>query len=152
MQRSDLKHMDCSVAQTLNILADHWSFLILRNCFHGMRNFDAFQSDLGISPSLLSTRLKHMTKSGILDRRQSARDGRAFEYRLTEQGLELYPIIVAMMQWGDKWAPGGTGPRLELLERATGLPIQGTAVLAQDGRHLSATDVVATPGPGSAAG
>ena len=146
MQRSELGNVDCSIAQTLNVVGDFWSFLILRNCFRGMRTFDAFQRDLDISTSMLTVRLKKLTAEGVLTRTQSKSDGRSFEYRLTDRGHDLYPIVVAMLQWGEKWKPGDQGPRLELFDKTTGQPIKGVHVLSGDNRPLNARDVVARGG------
>jgi len=141
---------DCSVARTLAVIGDRWTMLILRNALHGMRTFDAFQEHLDISPSVLSDRLSTLTKAGVFDRRQSASDGRSFEYRLTEKGLDLYPVIVALMDWGDKWEPSEKGERLRLIERATGKKIRGAIVLSQDGKALRPQDVTPLLGPAAA--
>ncbi|MEM7136923.1 MAG: helix-turn-helix domain-containing protein [Myxococcota bacterium] len=148
MSRS-LADMDCSVAQTLNVIGEWWTLLILRNAFHGMRTFDDFQAQLGISTSVLSARLKKLTDEGVLSRSPSAHDGRSFEYRLTAKGLELYPVMISLMQWGDKWCPNGRGRRLDLLERETGARIQGARVLSREGKPLDAWDIDVRAGPGA---
>ena len=125
------------------------TLLILRNIFHGMRTFDALQSHLDISTSVLSARLKTLTDDGIIQRRQSGEDARSFEYKLTERGFDLYPVLVSLMQWGEKWAPNGRGRRVELVDRATGERIGGSVVIARDGRALTPWDVQARLGPGA---
>ena len=141
--------MDCSVAQTLELIGEWWTLLILRNAFHGMRQFDAFQKQLGISTSVLSARLKKLTDAGVLSRRSSAHDARSVEYRLTEKGLELYPIMISLMQWGDKWCPNGRGRRLDLRDRKTGRRIAGVRVLSAEGEALGPRDVEVRAGPGA---
>jgi DNA-binding HxlR family transcriptional regulator len=141
--------MDCSVAQTLELIGEWWTLLILRNAFHGMRTFDEFEKQLGISTSVLSARLKKLTDAGILLRETSALDGRSVEYRLTEKGLELYPVMISLMQWGDKWRPNGRGLRLDLRERKTGRRIAGVRVLSADGEPLGPRDVEVRAGPGA---
>jgi DNA-binding HxlR family transcriptional regulator len=149
MSRSSLHGIDCSIAKSLSILGEWWTLLILRNVFHGMRTFDALQAHLEMSSSVLSTRLRQLTDAGILQRRKSGTDGRSNEYKLTERGFDLYPVLVALMQWGEKWAPNGRGPRVELIEKATGEPIAGSVVVSNDGRPLTPWDVRVVAGPGA---
>tara|TARA_R110000868_G_scaffold6865_10_gene38166 strand:+ start:6980 stop:7432 length:453 start_codon:yes stop_codon:yes gene_type:complete len=141
--------MDCSVAQTLDIVGEWWSLLILRNAFHGMRTFDAFQKQLDISSSVLSVRLKKLTEAGVLIKVPCSDDKRSFEYRLTPAGMDLYPVLIGLMQWGEKWRPNTRGQRMVLLEKATGKPLQGVEVLSADGRPLKAWQVQPVAGPGA---
>tara|TARA_R110000751_G_scaffold76821_3_gene154863 strand:- start:3598 stop:4050 length:453 start_codon:yes stop_codon:yes gene_type:complete len=141
--------MDCSVAQTLDIVGEWWSLLILRNAFHGMRTFDAFQKQLDISSSVLSARLKKLTEAGVLIKVPCSDDKRSFEYRLTPAGMDLYPVLIGLMQWGEKWRPNTRGQRMVLLEKATGKPLQGVEVLSADGRPLKAWQVQPVAGPGA---
>ena len=104
-----MAEIDCSVAQTLSVIGEWWTLMILRNAFHGMRTFDAFREHLGISTSVLSDRLKTLTDAGIFRKAQSPTDGRSFEYRLTAKGMDLYPILVGMVQWGEKHMPSRRG-------------------------------------------
>ncbi len=142
-------HIDCSVVKTAEIIGEWWSLLILRNAFHGMRTFDAFQRQLDISSSVLSARLKKLTEAGVLQKVPSSADGRSFEYRLTPAGMDLYPVIISLMQWGEKWRPNGKGDRMLLLEKSTGLPIRGAEVLSAKGQPLKAWDVEVVAGPGA---
>ena len=114
-----------------------------------MHTFDEFQKQLGISTSVLSARLKKLTDAEVLSRQSSAHDGRSVEYRLTEKGLELYPVMISLMQWGDKWRPNGRGRRLDLRERKTGRRIAGVRVLSADGEVLGPRDVEVRAGPGA---
>jgi len=148
MSRSPIED-DCGVAQALNIVGEWRTLLVLRNLFNGIRTFDAIQSQLGISSSVLSARLKTLMDAGVVDKRPSAGDGRSHEYRLTEKGLDLYPVLIALLHWGEKWTPNGRGPRVTLTERETGLPVRPMSVTAQDGRPLGPRDVTPVPGPGA---
>lgn len=141
------QNVNCSIARTLAVVGDRWTGLILRNAFHGMQTFDAFLDHLKVSPSVLSNRLQRLVDDGILKKQKARHDGRSFDYRLTEAGVDLYPVVVSMMDWGDKWRPSDKGTRLHLLERETGQPIAGTKVLASDGRELTAYDVRPVAGP-----
>jgi len=149
MKKTSFAGMNCSVAQALEQIGEWWSLLILRNAFNGMRTFDQFQRTLGIATNILTARLQKLVAEGILERAPDPQDGRRVEYRLTEKGLELYPIVVSLYQWGEKWAPNPNGSRVHLIERATGRPIAPVQVLASDGRALHPTEVWVEPGSGA---
>jgi len=93
----------CSVGRAMDILGERWTFLILRESFYGVRRFSDMQRNLGIARNILSARLQTLVGAGILERRQYQQEPERFEYRLTESGLELYPMFLAMKSWGDKW-------------------------------------------------
>ena len=95
---------NCSIARTLEVLGDRWTLLVIRDAFLGVHRFDDFQRDLGIARNVLSDRLQTLVDHGILERRQYAERPPRWEYRLTEKGLDLYPVIVGLLRWGDKWA------------------------------------------------
>ncbi len=141
--------MDCSLAQTVEIIGERWTLLILRDAFSGARRFEQFQKNLGIARNILTQRLKALVDQGILEKKP-AESGR-FEYRLTDKGLDLQPILMAITHWGDKYtAPDG--PRITFIERATGNPVEPMSVRTTDGRRLNPKDVKAVPGPGAANG
>lgn len=148
MQKKTFSDIDCAIAQTLEQIGDGWTLLILRNAFHRMRHFDQFQENLNIPTNTLSNRLKKLTDSGILARRPCAHDRRSYEYRLTEKGLDLYPVIVTLFQWGERWYSQPNGPRMELTEKGSGDPIPEVKVRNQQGEPLSAQDVQVVIGPG----
>lgn len=139
--------MNCSLAQTLNIIGERWTLLILREAFFGVKKFSRFHENLDIARNVLTHRLSSLVQHGILDRVQSTPNGHA-EYQLTQKGLDLQPILIAMNHWGDKYVPHPRGKRLEFVERETGKPIRRTAIWSQDGNALNAKDITAVPGPG----
>ena len=94
--------MTCSVARTLSVVGDRWTMLILRDVFLGIRRFDGIQQDLRLTPHRLSDRLGKLVRDGILRRVEYEKHPRRFEYRLTEKGLDLYPLLVTMVEWGDR--------------------------------------------------
>lgn len=149
MANNSLDDVNCAVAQSLSVIGEWWSLMILRDAFHGVKTFEGFQGDLGISTSVLSRRLQTLTNAGIFERKKSAVDKRSWEYHLSELGLELYPILIGLLQWGEKYAPGEGGERLRLLEKSTGKPIRGAVVLSADGQALGPRDVRFEPGPGA---
>ena len=98
----------CSVARTVEVVGERWTMLILREAFLGVKRFDHIQRDLGIARNILSDRLGKLVDQGILEKRRYSERPPRFEYRLTAKGRDLYPIVVTLMQWGDKYtAPDG---------------------------------------------
>jgi DNA-binding HxlR family transcriptional regulator len=96
----------CSIARTLNVTGDYWSSLLIREAFFGTRRFDDFQRNLDIAPNILSARLRRLVELGILDKVQYSQWPVRHEYRLTERGLGLYPLPLAVLAWGQRWLPG----------------------------------------------
>ena len=146
MKIKNFDHMNCSLAQTLSVLGEHWTLLVIRDAFMGIRRFDDFQQDLGIARNVLSERLKRLVAEGIFAKEKG--DSGYFEYRLTEKGLELQPVLLSMTHWGDKHKSNPNGKRLIFVDRKEGKPIQQMAVRARDGRKLKPRDVKAKAGPG----
>lgn len=100
----------CSVARTLLILGDRWTFLVLRETFFGIRRYDELRRRLGIATNILMDRLTRLTEQGILVKSLYNDSPRRFEYRLTEKGKDFYGPFIVMLRWGDKWLSGGRPP------------------------------------------
>ncbi len=147
MSKRSARETGCVIARAADIIGEAWTLLILRNAFHGMRRFEHFEQSLGIATNILSDRLKKLTEAGILVRQRLPEDGRVHEYRLTDKGLDLYPVIVSLLHWGERWHGDDAGPHLELTERKTGQPISRMAVRGADGNVLSPRDVIPIAGP-----
>jgi DNA-binding HxlR family transcriptional regulator len=145
MKLKTFEHFNCSLAQTLSVIGEHWTLLIIRDAFFGLRRFDDFHKSLGISRNVLSVRLKKLVQAGVLEKS----DGPGHpEYRLTEKGLALQPVMVAMTQWGDTYMPNPEGKRLTFVDRRDGHPIKPVGIYAADGRRLKPKELKARPGPG----
>ncbi len=147
MKYKTFDHMNCSLAQTLNIIGERWTLLILRDAFFGARRFGQFERSLGIAKNILTARLNMLIDEGIMERRTTP-EGAHSEYVLTEQGLDLQPILLSMTHWGDRHRPNPEGERLVFVDRENGAPIRRMAVISEDGRILQPRDVRATWGPG----
>jgi DNA-binding HxlR family transcriptional regulator len=93
----------CSIARTLAVSGDWWSALVIRECFFGTRRFDQFQRRLDIAPNILSGRLRRLVELGMLTTVQYQEWPVRHEYRLTEKGLDFYPVPLAMLMWGQRW-------------------------------------------------
>ncbi len=133
--------MSCSIARTLEQVGDWWTLLLIREALSGTRRFGEFQSHLGIAPNVLTQRLQDLVHNGILEVTTASENGRALDYRLTDKGRDLFPIIVALAQWGDRHAPAPGGPPVVIVDRDHQRPIAPLQVRSDDGRVLQARDV-----------
>jgi DNA-binding HxlR family transcriptional regulator len=139
--------MTCSVARTLSVVGDRWTMLIIRDAFLGIRRFDALLEDLAMTPHRLSDRLRRLVEDGILIRVEYQKRPRRFEYRLTDKGRDLYPLIVAMMAWGDRWAAGSKGAPVQLVHRACGHAITPALTCPHCKEKIEPRMMSARPGP-----
>ncbi len=121
----------------------------MREATQGATRFDDFLRELGIARNILTVRLTRLTELGILERFPIEGRANTEGYRLTEKGEDLYPVVVALMQWGDRWLARDGKPPTALVEDATGAPIETITVHAKDGRPLSFHEVRFAPGPGA---
>jgi DNA-binding HxlR family transcriptional regulator len=115
-----LEHAQPSaIVRTLRIIGDRWSSLIIRECFLGTRRFGAFEEHLGIAPNILANRLERLVAFGVLMKKPSPSQPGWLEYRLTEQGLDLYSVPLSMLKWAEKWLAKGTS-RTDLRHKVCG--------------------------------
>jgi DNA-binding HxlR family transcriptional regulator len=144
---------NCSIARTLGVVGEKWTLLVLREAFYGLRRFDDFHTALGCARNLLATRLKTLVSHGLLDRVAYKDDrGRGrHEYHLTDKGRDLFPVVVALMQWGDRWNADESGPAMLLLHRDCGEPVTAELTCGAGHAALNARDVTPVPGPGAIA-
>ena len=151
MPYHDLQHDPCSIARPVSVLGDRWTLLILRQAFRGIRRFGQFQSTLGISRPLLAERLAQLVNAGILERRPYESGQRTrHEYRLTQKGLDLYPVLMALRTWGDRYmAPDG--PFVVYRHHDCSGVAEIHHVCSECGQALSARDVTPEAGPGTEA-
>jgi DNA-binding HxlR family transcriptional regulator len=141
---------NCSIARALERLGERWTLLVLREAFTGARRFDEFAERLGLARNVLTARLALLVEEGVLERRRYQERPERFEYRLTEKGLDLFPVLVALMQWGDRWyAPDGP-PRL-LRHRECGGLVGARLICERCGEMVGPRDVRLEPGPGARA-
>lgn len=149
MKMTSLADWNCSIARTLDVVGEWWTLLILRDVFRGTRRFDDFQASLGLARSVLTARLSKLTESGVLERRAYSEHPPRYEYYLTEKGLGLFPVIVALIRWGDEWAPTPAGPPAEFVHETCGNA--GTPVLTcpHCRGDVTPANTHSQPGPGS---
>jgi DNA-binding HxlR family transcriptional regulator len=140
--RKILKKEKCPVARSLGMIGDRWSMLIIRNAFDGMSRFSEFQRDLGLSKSILASRLHALVANGIL-RLEPGDDGSAYRrYHLTEKGMGLFHVIVGLRQWGESFLFAPQEEHSILVERASRTPIRRLELRSHRGRFLTPEEVV----------
>ncbi len=142
---------NCTIGAAVSIIGEKWTFLVLREAFNGVRRFDDMQHRTQAPRQVLSDRLARLVREGLLRKvpyQERGQRGR-HEYRLTDKGLDLYPVLVALMQWGDRYAAGPAGPMARLTHRDCGEPVR--LRLSCEAGHLlgSAREVTPLPGPGA---
>jgi len=143
------RHTHDSVKAAVDLLGDRWTFLVLREAFFGVRRFGHMQRNLGIARTVLSSRLKLLVAEGLLERRAYRDDPVWYEYRLTEKGLDFYPVALALMAWGDRYLAGTAGPPTILHHRACGHDARPEWVCSHCRETLHARDIEPRPGPGA---
>ncbi len=151
MQRKSFEAMNCSVAQCLEVVGEWWSMLIVRDAFLGVRRFDDLQSRLGISRNVLTTRLSSLVEAGVLEKVPYQERPLRHEYRLTDKGRDLWPVLTAMREWGDRWAAPDGAP-LELVHDACGEVLRLTHTCSACGEPVDRRSVHPRPGPGARPG
>lgn len=132
-----------SVEAALEQFGDRWTFLIVRECFFGVRRFADFQRNLGVARNILSVRLDKLVGYDILERRQYSERPPREEYRLTSKGRDLYGVTVALMRWGDRWLTDD--PPLALTHRDDGGAVEQVVRCTTCGAHLDARDIAYHP-------
>jgi DNA-binding HxlR family transcriptional regulator len=142
---------NCSIRRTLDIVGEKWTLLVLREAFYGVRRFADFHRALGCARNLLSARLRTLVEEGILSQKPYQEPGSRvrFEYRLTEKGMELFPALVALMHWGDRWTAHAEGPPVSMRHRDCGSEVSVELRCGKGHGHLSARDIDAVPGSGA---
>ena len=148
MKRSSVSHLNCSIAQSLDVVGEWWTLLVLRNILMGQRRFEAIQADLGIARNILSDRLSTLVDNGVLDRVKYQDSPPRYEYRLTEMGFELFDVLMTLMAWGDKWL-SPDGPPLLLVHEECGATTRPVLTCEHCGEPLTVRTVKLRRGPGS---
>jgi DNA-binding HxlR family transcriptional regulator len=138
---------NCSIARTLEVLGDRWTLLIVRDSLFASRRFDDYLQRLGLARNVLAERLARLVDDGILERIPYQETPRRHEYRITPKGRDLLPVLVAMIEWGDRhYAPSGA-PRL-VVHAACGGEVKQSLRCEACGEHVLAEGVSTRPGPG----
>lgn len=149
MKLTSLADWNCSIARTLDVVGEWWTLLILRDAFRGTRRFEDFLASLGLARSVLTARLGKLTEQGILERRAYSAHPPRYEYRLTEKGRALFPVIAALLAWGDQWAPTPAGPPAVLVHDTCGEITTPVLTCPHCHGEVTAANTHSQPGPAS---
>lgn len=146
----DYPGQECSIAASLEVVGERWSLLIIRDVLRGKRRFDQIQTSLGIARNVLTKRLNRLIETGILERRPYQTSPERFEYFLTEKGLDLWPVLMAYLEWGDKHCESEAGPPRLIVHKDCGGEVDGRRICQKCGAHLDVREAESIPGPAPA--
>lgn len=152
MPKASFKEMSCSVARTLDVVGERWTALIVRDILFGVSRFEAIRRNLGISRKVLSERLTELAEHGVIERVAYQEHPLRHDYVLTEKGLDLAYVLLAMKAWGDRWAPGEDGPPMVLRHERCGAVADVLPACSSCGEPLVPGEVTPLPGPGAQPG
>lgn len=142
--------MACSIAGAADVIGDKWTVLLIRDLFVGISKFDDFHTSLEIPTTTLANRLKDLTDQGLVEKRPYQRNPTRFDYRLTQKGLDLWPVLLALAHWGDKYNMSGCGAApMVFVDRVSGEEVKLLAVGSKTGKPLRPSAIEPTAGPGS---
>ncbi len=147
--RRRFTHENCSVARALEVIGDWWTLLVVREAMLGSRRFSEFAAEIPIARNVLTRRLNHLVRRGVLARVDAGMHGTRYEYVLTPMGKDLATVMTALRQWGDRWVFGEGREPLLIRDRRTGRPIPPVRILDESGAPISARDLEIVPGPGA---
>jgi len=142
---------NCPVGRAMEVLGEKWTFVVLREIFHGIRRFDDMREHTDLPRQVLANRLNALVERGVL-RREPYREPGArmrYEYRLTEKGFALYPILVALRDWGDRYLADPEGPPMTTVHRDCGGTVSTRLACSAGHGVTDPREVVTRPGPGA---
>jgi DNA-binding HxlR family transcriptional regulator len=148
-EKHQKRHPEDSVGAAISLLADHWTFLILREAFFGTRRFNEFAERLGLSRNILSDRLKQLVATGIFEMHPYGPGKTRHEYLLGQPGRDVFPIVVALLQWGDKYLNPAAAPSIVLEHVNCGADADPRMVCSSCGETIDVLDILPRPGPGA---
>ncbi len=146
MRSTDVGDLTCPVARAIGDVGDPWTLMIVRELFLGSHRFDQFEAQVRASPILITARLRALEANGIIAKRSYSARPLRHEYHLTEKGLDLWPLMVALKHWGDRWGGFKSGPPAAMRHKACGHVTALNLVCDCCGQPISARDVVIEPG------
>lgn len=139
--------MRCSIAQALEVVGEWWTLLIVRDLLMGVTRFEDLQERLGIARNVLSDRLRTLVDAGVVERRKYQDNPERFDYHLTDKGRDLWVVVTAMREWGDRWS-APAGPPVEVVHRTCGNVTTIVPTCSACGEVLERRDLQLVPGPG----
>lgn len=148
MERRSYADFACSIARTLDLVGEWWTPLIVRDLFLGIDRFDELQRDLGLASNVLAARLRTLVEAGVVERQPLPDDRRSARHVLTERGRDLYPVLLSLMAWGDKWLAGAAGAPLQVVHARCGAVTAAVPHCSVCGEPLALHEVQFRAGPG----
>ena len=148
MKRTSFAKWPCSIARTVDLVGDGWTLLVLREAFYGTTRFDDFERVLGIGRNVLSQRLGRLVDEGLLDRQPYQQNPPRYDYVVTAKGRELFPVLAAIMAWGDRWLAPSDGPPILVRHDICGHDVHAEVVCGECREPLALDDVALHLGPG----
>jgi DNA-binding HxlR family transcriptional regulator len=142
MSLQGLQSLSCAVARAVSTIGDPWTLMILKELFLKSRRFDEIQALTGISPHLLSTRMRKLEQAGIVRRKAYLERPKRYEYRLTEKGISLWPVIITLKEWGERWHEWPAGIPLRLRHRSCDHEMQLALTCSCCGEEVGPRDVM----------
>ncbi|MDI2125361.1 winged helix-turn-helix transcriptional regulator [Yinghuangia seranimata] len=152
MTRTSLADVACSIARATDLFGDAWTALIMRDVLLGVGRFDDLARDLGISRKVLAARLARLVEEGVLERERYQDHPPREQYRATRKGEELFPVLLALMNWGDRWYAGTAGAPARIHHESCGQDTHAVAACAHCGEELTPHNTDQLPGPGGRIG
>lgn len=149
MRWDELGDEHCSIARTVSVIGDRWTLLVLRDCFLRVRRFEEFEARLGITRHVLADRLKKLVAEGVLKKVPYHTSPVRYEYRLTDKGLDLYPVLMSIVHWGDTHMAGRAGRPLLHRHLACGHTFDPVLVCSACREPIDPRQVRVAPGPGA---
>jgi DNA-binding HxlR family transcriptional regulator len=141
VKRTPFADWPCSIARTVDLIGDWWTPLVLRDAYRGVRRFDDFQRSLGIGRNILTQRLHRLVDEGMLERRPYQEHPPRHDYVLTDKGRDFYPVLAAMMRWGDRWLAGEEGPPVRIRHAPCGYEMHAEVVCSHCREPLALRDM-----------
>lgn len=145
MPRSDFSHLECSVANSAEIVSDPWTVLVLRDAFQGVRRFDQFVESLGIARNTLASRLERLVGDGMMIADPYQDNPVRYEYRLTEQGKDLIDVLLTLWSYGERWNPPANPQRQRAIHVDCGHEADAVAHCGYCGERLTRRNVRIEP-------
>jgi DNA-binding HxlR family transcriptional regulator len=139
---------NCSIARSLEVVGDRWTLLVIRTAFEGVRRFDDFAEHLGMARNVLADRLNRLCDEDILRKHRYQERPDRYEYRLTRKGVELWPVMMMLLKWGDRYY-AADGPPMVIFHRGCGGALTARLDCDSCGTALGPSDVEPRPGPGA---
>jgi DNA-binding HxlR family transcriptional regulator len=141
---SDYAGQSCALARALAILGERWTLLIVRDAFHGLTRYDEFVRSLGLATNVLSARLQKLVEHGVLER-----TGSRGSYHLTQKGHDLFPVVLTLMAWADRYERGPKGPEVLVLHSGCGHEAGGALQCEHCAEPITLRDLRVVPPPGA---